>query len=254
MARQDYKRALQLQGVHMIRIAMVDDHDIVRTGLKMLLEQDPEFQIVAEGTRGEDAIAICRREKIDVLLLDLSMPGGMSGIEAFDRLMASGKAHRIVILTQHEDLALLRKMLAGGVMGYLSKSVGAEELKTAIRRAHQGRRYVSADLAQQLAFADQSDSKDSPFTKLSPRELDTVIALVHGVSGAALARRLHISPKTVSTFKRRLSAKLGVTSDVALVRLAIFHGLVPEAVLPSRLGINKLNEAAEAAPPRVDTP
>ena len=181
----------------MIRIAIVDDHDIVRAGLKMVLQEDPEFKVIAEGMRGEDAIAICRRDKPDVLLLDLSMPTGMSGVEAFDRLMAGSQPPKIVILTQHEDLSLLRKMLAGGAMGYLSKNVNSDELKTGIRRAHQGRRYVSSELAQQLAFADQPDGKQSPFEKLSPRELDTVIALAHGVTGAALARRLHISPKTV---------------------------------------------------------
>jgi two-component system, NarL family, invasion response regulator UvrY len=221
----------------MIRIAIVDDHDIVRTGLKMVLQEDPEFKVIAEGTRGEDAIAICRRDKPDVLLLDLSMPTGMSGIEAFDRLMAGGQPPRIVILTQHEDLSLLRKLLAGGAMGYLSKNVNSDELKTGIRRAHQGRRYVSSELAQQLAFADQPDGKQSPFERLSPRELDTVIALAHGVTGAALARRLHISPKTVSTFKRRLMQKLSVGNDVELVKLAIFFGLVPEVVVPSKLGM-----------------
>jgi two-component system, NarL family, invasion response regulator UvrY len=221
----------------MIRIAIVDDHDIVRTGLRMVLEADPEFTVIAEGMRGEDAIAICRREKLDVLLLDLSMPSGMSGIEAFDRLMAGSQPPKIVILTQHEDLSLLRKLLAGGAMGYLSKNVGSEELKTGIRRAHQGRRYVSQELAQQLAFADQPEGKQSPFAKLSPRELDTVVAVVNGVTGAALARRLHISPKTVSTFKRRLMHKLSVGNDIELVKLAIFFGLVPEAVVPSKLGM-----------------
>jgi len=221
----------------MIRIAIVDDHDIVRIGLKMVLQEDPEFKVIAEGMRGEDAIAICRRDKPDVLLLDLSMPTGMSGIEAFDRLMAGSQPPKIVILTQYEDLSLLRKLLAGGAMGYLGKNVNSDELKTGIRRAHQGRRYVSRELAQQLALADQPNGTQSPFAKLSPRELDTVIALAHGVTGAALARRLHISPKTVSTFKRRLMQKLSVGNDVELVKLAIFFGLVPEAVVPSKLGL-----------------
>jgi two-component system, NarL family, invasion response regulator UvrY len=223
----------------MIRVAIVDDHDVVRMGIKLMLEQDPEFRVVAEGRTGEDALQIARREQCDVMLLDLNMPEGMSGFEAFDRMMQAGRAVKVVVLTQHEDLLMLRKMLGGGATGYLSKASSGDEVKTAIRRAQQGRRYVSSQLAQKMALADQDSG--NPFEKLSPRELDTAIAIMHGVSGAPLARRLHISTKTVSAFRKRLLEKLDISSDAELIRMGIFHGLIPEAVLPSKHGFTPIS-------------
>ncbi len=219
----------------MIRVALIDDHDMIRAGFAAILTSDPEFSVVAQGSRGEDAILIARKDKPDVILLDISMPGGISGVEALSRLIAMDKPPKVVIVTQHEELGLLRRLLESGASGYVSKSAGADELKAAIRKVMQGRRYVSQDLAQALALAGSHSSYESPFSKLSGREHEVAFSIVAGERGMDLAARLFISAKTVSTHKRSMFEKLGVKSDAELIKLAVTHGLAPETVVLSSL-------------------
>ena len=218
----------------MIRVALVDDHDLIRTGFAAILGNDPEFSVVAEGRRGDDAIVIARKDKPDVILLDISMPGGISGVEALARLMALAKPPKVIIVSQHEELGLLRRMLESGASGYVSKSAGADELKAAIRKVMQGRRYVSQDLAQAMALAGPQ-SHESPFSQLSGREHEVAMSVVAGERGMDLAARLFISAKTVSTHKRTMFEKLGVKTDAELIKLAVTHGFSPETVVLSKL-------------------
>ena len=219
----------------MIRVALVDDHDLIRTGFAAILASDPEFSVVAEGRRGDDAMVIARKDKPDVILLDISMPGGISGVEALARLMALAKPPKVIIVSQHEELGLLRRMLESGASGYVSKSAGADELKAAIRKVMQGRRYVSQDLAQAMALAGPQASHESPFSQLSGREHEVAMSVVAGERGMDLAARLFISAKTVSTHKRTMFGKLGVKTDADLIKLAVTHGFVPETVVLSSL-------------------
>ena len=219
----------------MIRVALIDDHDMIRAGFAAILTNDPEFSVVAQGSKGEDAILIARKDKPDVILLDIRMPGGISGVEALSRIVAMEKPPKVIIVSQHEELGLLRRLLESGASGYVSKSAGADELKAAIRKVMQGRRYVSQDLAQALALAGPQVSFESPFSRLSKREHEVAISIVAGERGMDLAARLFISAKTVSSHKRSMFEKLGVKTDADLIKLAVTYGLAPETVVLSAL-------------------
>jgi two-component system, NarL family, invasion response regulator UvrY len=219
----------------MIRLAVIDDHDLIRTGFTLILAGDPEFKVIAEGSRGDDAILIARKYKPDVILLDISMPGGISGVEALSRLMAMEEPPKVIIVSQHEELELLRRTLNAGASGYVGKSAGADELKSAIRKVMQGRRYVSQDLAQALALAGPQSPDQSPFAQLSAREYEVAMSIVAGERGVDLAARLFISAKTVSTHKRTMFEKLGIKTEAELIKLALMHGFAPEAVIFSKL-------------------
>ena len=219
----------------MIRVALIDDHDMIRAGFAAILANDPEFSVVAQGSRGDDAVGIARKDKPDVILLDISMPGGISGVEALARLSAMEKPPKVVMVSQHEELGLLRRLLESGASGYVSKCAGADELKAAIRKVMQGRRYVSQDLAQALALAGPQVSGASPFSQLSKREHEVALSVAAGERGMDLAVRLFISAKTVSTHKRTMFDKLGIKSDAELIKLAVTHGLAPATVVLSKL-------------------
>ena len=219
----------------MIRVALIDDHEMIRAGFAAILTYDPEFSVVAQGSRGDDAMLIARKDKPDVILLDISMPGGISGVEALSRLSVMAKPPKVIMVSQHEELGLLRRLLESGASGYVSKSAGADELKAAIRKVMQGRRYVSQDLAQAMALAGPQASHESPFSQLSGREHEVAMSVVAGERGMDLAARLFISAKTVSTHKRTMFEKLGIKTDADLIKLAVTHGLAPETVVLSAL-------------------
>lgn len=209
----------------MIRVALVDDQELLRTGFTMILGMDPEFSVVAQGDSGEAALQIARQHKPDVMLLDINMPGGISGVEALARIIRLQPAPKVIIVSQHDDLALIRRVIDTGASGYVSKNAGAAELCTAIRRVMTGRGYISEEISNRLAFAKESNLS-SPFKTASARQLEVVISLAKGETGLQLAKRLNISHKTVSTYKQTLKTKLGVHSDAELIRLALTHGLV----------------------------
>ena len=218
----------------MIRVALVDDQELLRTGFVMILGTDAEFSVVAQGDSGEAALQIARLHKPDVMLLDISMPGGISGVEALARLIRLQPAPKVIMVSQHEDLALIRRVIDAGASGYVSKAAGAAELCTAIRRVMTGRGYVSAELSNRLAFAKESNLS-SPFNVASARQLEVVISLAKGETALQLAKRLNISHKTVSTYKQTLKVKLGVRTDAELIRLALTHGIVTDHIALSAL-------------------
>jgi two-component system, NarL family, invasion response regulator UvrY len=155
----------------MIKIAIVDDQALVRAGLKEILSKDPEFQVIAEGSKGEDAVLLARKEKPDVMLLDVSMPGGINGVEALERILRLPIPPKVLMVTQHEELALVKRLIDMGAAGYLSKGCEASELTSAVRKAMTGRRVVSQAVAQELALANENQIIKDPFKALSPREL-----------------------------------------------------------------------------------
>jgi two-component system, NarL family, invasion response regulator UvrY len=215
-----------------IRIAIVDDHELVREGYRGSLCADPEFAVTAEGRHGEEAIQIVRRDKPDVLLLDVSMPGGMSGIEALTRIQQMHSNTKVVMVTQHEDMAMLDRLLALGAHGYVGKSAGLNELKKAIRKAHTGGRYVSNELAQERSLQMPSERGRSPFDSLSKRELEVVMSMVRGERALELAKRMNLSPKTISSHKMSMMRKIGANTDADVVKLAIAHGIAPQHAPP----------------------
>lgn len=208
----------------MIRVVVVDDHAVVRTGVIGLLQGAGDIEVVGEGDSGESALRLVRERKPDVLMLDLSMPNGMSGLEAARRLQAQGSKVPILVLTVHCDQASARHVLDAGVRGYVTKASSAEELLQAVRKIASGGRYLSAEIAEALAFGASTDV--NPCSVLSPRELDISQALARGQTAEAIAARLHIVPKTVHSYKYRAIEKLGVANLIELARLLERHGLL----------------------------
>lgn len=227
----------------MLRVAMVDDHVLFRAGLRAILEQHRDVAVVAEGSDGLEAIKIAREVEPDVMLLDVDMPG-MSGIEVTRRIVEEGLRVRVLILSMHVEAPFPQRLLDAGALGYLGKGCDADELMLAIRRVAGGRRYLQAELAQELVL-DTRRSAKSPFLSLSKRELDVCMAVVRGVRSRDVARQVGLSEKTVSTYKLRLMEKLGVQSLASLTQLAITYGLLPAT---SAGGAALLDSGSESGP------
>ena len=211
----------------MIRVYLVDDHALVRTGFRMLLQQFPEFSVVGEAGTGEQALADLRTLEVDVVLCDLHLPG-ISGLEVTDRLMRGGSSARVVVVSAQQDGPLPRRVLNAGAFGYLGKAAPAEELLRAIRDVAHGKRYISATVAQQMAIT-SLDTTGSPFEQLSVRELEVAMLLVQGMRMTVIGENLNLSSKTVATHKYNLFAKLHVNDIASLTRLAMQHGLTSPA-------------------------
>lgn len=210
-----------------IRVALVDDHTLIRLSLSHLLADVPGLTMHWQATSGEEALILARSDEPDVLLMDLDMPG-MGGHEAALRLLRTAPGIRIIMLSVTDDGPLPARLLQAGVTGYLSKGAELDELVMAIRRAAQGKRYVSPALAQLLALQQTlSAPGDNPFNQLSEREMQVLSLLINGKRVQDIAEQLCLSPKTISTYRTRLLQKIGVDNDMALARLALQHGVMP---------------------------
>jgi two-component system invasion response regulator UvrY len=208
----------------MIRVYLVDDHELVRTGFKLILAKEVDIEVVGEAGTGEEALAQIRRVKPDIVLCDFHLPG-ISGLEVTERLVRSGPEPRVIILSVQLEGPMPRRMLEAGASGYLGKGCAAEELLRAIRDVSRGKRYLAGDVAHQLALGSLGGSV-SPFDALSPRELEVVMMLVQGERMADIGRRLSLSAKTIATHKYNALNKLGLKDLASLTRMAMQHGLV----------------------------
>ncbi len=207
-----------------IRIAIVDDHALMRAGFRAILSAQSDLEIVGEGECGEDALALVRELKPDVMLLDVSMPG-MSGIDVTQRLMLSKSATRVAIVTMHADGPLPKLLLENGAAAYLTKGCPAEELVDAVRKIARGGRYVDRAIAQRLAIAN-AQGETCPLDELSARELEVALMVGRGERSSDIARRLALSEKTVHTYKARIYAKLGIDNDPAITLILLRFGLI----------------------------
>ncbi len=208
----------------MLQVVLVDDHDLVRTGFRMILDQQDDMEVVGEASDAETGLRLIKKLQPDVALLDVHMPG-MSGLELTERLIRAKLSTQIVILTVVDDARFPRRLLEAGALGYLTKGCTAEELIKAVHQVANGRRYLGTDVAQHLALA-TLDGDESPFEALSPREMEVALMLVRGKPIFTIAEQLHLSPKTVSTYKQRLLIKLEVENVIALAHLLEVHGLL----------------------------
>lgn len=206
----------------MIRVFLLDDHALVRTGFRLILSREVDIEVVGEAASGEEGLPLIRSLKPDVVLCDLHLPG-ISGLEVTDRIVRAGNGARVIIVSVQEDGPLPRRLLDAGASGYLGKACPAEELLRAVREVARGRRYLGGEMAQKMALA--AHDGDSPFATLSPRELEVTLLLCQGLRPEDIAKRLSVSPKTVATHKARLLAKLDVGDVVALARMAAQFGL-----------------------------
>ncbi len=216
----------------MIKVTIVDDHELVRTGIIRILKDEPDLEVVAEASSGEEAIQLVKQYKPDVVLMDVNMPG-IGGFEATRKLIQMYPDLKVIVVTIHVDDPFPSRMLQAGAMGYLTKGCGVDEIINAIREVNTGRRYISADVAQHLALKLMPGGEESPFDSLSPRELQVMLMLTQGTKVQEISDKLCLSPKTVSTYRHRLYDKLGVSSDVALTRLAMRYGMVDDAYEPA---------------------
>lgn len=210
-----------------IRIAIVDDHAIIRAGYRGTLSVDPEIQVVAEGESGEQALQIVREHDPDVLLLDVSMPG-ISGVEVTQRLTRSKARTRVVIVTMHGDGPLPRLLLEAGASGFLTKNCAAETLLKAVRAVASGQRFIEHDIAQRMALAAAS-GEQTPLDRLTARELSVALMLGRGMRAVDIGARLFISEKTVHTHKTRVYDKLQIDSESKLTLMLLRYGLLTEA-------------------------
>ncbi|MBS0431558.1 MAG: response regulator [Proteobacteria bacterium] len=208
----------------MIRIVLVDDHELVRAGFRLILSGQPDIEVAGEAGNAEDGLRLIRAQKPDVALVDVHMPG-MSGIELTERVHRADLPTRIVILTVVDDARFPRRLLQSGALGYVTKACPADELLLAVRNVAQGKRYLDAAIARQMALA-AVDGEASPLDSLSSRELEVALMLARGSAVNEIAERLHLSPKTVSTYKQRLFEKLDVEHTIALAHLLSAHGLL----------------------------
>lgn len=218
----------------MIRVMLVDDHRLVRAGLRRVLADLPDMQVVGEAASGEEALDLARQHLPDVVLMDINMPG-MGGLEATRRLVQRYPDLKIIAVTMHTDEPYPTRLLAAGACGYISKDSAADEVVAAIRRVHTGGHYVAADIAGNLAASLIKGGSDSPFEHLSQREMQVMMMLTKGLGTQEISDRLCLSPKTVSTYRYRLFEKLGVSNDVELTRMAMRYGLLDENADTSRV-------------------
>lgn len=207
-----------------IRILLADDHAVVRSGLRRLLEQNAEMRVIAEAESGEQAYQLFAEQLPDVIVIDLSMPG-MGGLEAIRRILVRSPLARVVVFSMHENAAFAFQALNIGAKAYVAKSGMAEDLVTAVRKAAAGGSYISPAVAQKMAM--QSVSGDDALSKkLSAREFEVFRLIAEGKSAEDIGHLLNISQKTVANYQTMIRQKLGVNSPVELVRLAIRHGLI----------------------------
>lgn len=217
-----------------IRVVIVDDHDLVRFGFKSLLSAQPGIEVVATLDSGEAGISWCRDNKnsADVILMDVNMPG-IGGIEATHRISKAWPGIGIIIVTVHDDGPLPRQLLSGGARGYLTKGNGVEEMMTAIRDVFNGKHYIAKDIAQQLALS-VMPGETSLVDSLSRRELQVLMMIAQGAKTQEISTILNLSPKTISTYRKRLHEKLAVNSDIEMLHLAMKHGVLDENTLSTR--------------------
>lgn len=204
---------------------LVDDHDLVRTGIKRLLEDHPNIDIVGEAVSGEDAIRQVAEFDPDVVLMDINMPG-IGGLEATRKLLQRKPQLKVIVVTMHDDDLFPQRFFKAGALGYVTKGAKVEEILLAIQAVMANKRYLSPGIAQQMALSQVGDEATSPFDSLSERELQVLLMMMDGQSIGAISEKLCLSPKTISTYRTRLYAKLGVQNDIELARLALLHGVV----------------------------
>jgi len=209
-----------------IRVLLADDHRILREGLKGLLEQEPDLEVVGEAEDGLAALRMTRDVKPDVLLLDIAMPK-LNGIEVARRVMAAQPSTKIVVLTMHSDSRYVREMLALGVSGYLLKDCAFDEVVDAIRVVGAGRVFLSPEIGGVVAdmVRQGGGDADDPLAVLTIREREVLQLLAEGYSGREVGERLHISAKTVETHRRHIMEKLGIRTIAGLTKYAVKAGL-----------------------------
>lgn len=209
----------------MIKVLVVDDHDLVRMGITRMLGDVSCFSIVGEADSGEAAIVQARALNPDVVLMDVRMPG-IGGLEATRKLLQYDRNIRVIAVTACDEEPFPTRLMQAGAAGYVTKGAGLEEMVKAIRKVAQGERYISPDIAQLLFARMYEPGEAGVFDSLSEREMQIALMIVSCEKVVSISEKLHLSPKTVNTYRYRIFEKLNITSDVELTLLAVRHGMI----------------------------
>lgn len=209
----------------MIKILVVDDHDLVRTGIVRILKDVKDFEVVGEVGSGEEAVEYCRKKSPDIVLMDITMPG-IGGLEATRKVVRICDDAKVLCISMHKDNPFPTKIMQAGAHGFITKDAEPAEMINAIYKVNSGQKYVSPEIAQLIALGQLDGSSANPFDDLSDRELEITMMLTRGVKVTDIAKHLNISAKTVNTYRYRMFEKLKVSSDVGLTHLALRHKII----------------------------
>ena len=209
----------------MIRVLIIEDHPIVRTGIRSLLAAAGDIEVMAEAADGEEGLRLALDGRPDVVTLDISLPG-MSGIEVLKHLKQQCCRAAVLVLSLHPEDRYAVRLLRAGASGYLSKGAPAEVLTSAIRKVHAGGRFISEEVAEKLALNLDPGHPGPRHEKLSNRELEVMRLLASGSTVTEIGHQLAISVKTVSTYRRRILEKMGIDSTAGIVRYAVENRLI----------------------------
>ena len=210
----------------MIKILVVDDHELVRMGISRMLGDVKEYEVVGEAENGEEAVKLTRALHPHVVLMDVKMPG-IGGLEATKKLLAHDPKVKIIAVTACEDDLYPERLMKAGALGYLTKGASLDEMIRAINTVMKDKPYMSTEIAQQLALKKFSgqETTESPFDALSERELQTAIHIANGLKAPEIANIFCVSPKTVNSYRYRIFEKLDINSDVELALLAVRYNV-----------------------------
>ena len=210
----------------MIKVLLVDDHELVRTGFRHILQGESGIEVVGEADSGEKAVKMAAGLQPDLVLMDVNMPG-IGGIEATRKICRHNPNIQVIAVTVLSDAPFPEQLHDAGALGYLTKGCPAEEMFEAIRTVAGGRPFIAGDVSRKLTIARLTGTDpDSPFNQLSPREMQVLMMIIQGQKTQDISDSLCLSPKTVSTYRHRLFEKLNVETDVELTLMALRHGLV----------------------------
>lgn len=208
-----------------IKVAVIDDEALVRAGIVSILSRVEGIEVVAEGSSGEDAINICRDKDVDVLLMDIKMPG-IGGYAAVRTLAKINSDVKILVVSVYSDDMYPKRLLQAGARGYITKASSKSDMVRAVRTIYQGQHYISPEIANIMALKQIDQKKSNVFDQLSERELQVCLKIISGIKPQEVAEHFHLSPKTINSYRYRIFEKLGIKNDVELTHLAIKHGLV----------------------------
>jgi two-component system, NarL family, invasion response regulator UvrY len=209
----------------LISVLVVDDHDLVRSGISRLLADAKGVEVIGEANSGENAVAQVRELEPDVVLMDVQMPG-IGGLEATRKITTSNKDVRVIAVTACDENPFAKRLFEAGASGYITKGAGTDEMLTAIQKVYHGQKYISPEIAQRMALQPWAEKGENPFDRLSERELQVALMIVNCQKVPDIAQKLFLSTKTVNTHRYRIFDKLVIDSDVELTHQAYVHGLV----------------------------
>ena len=209
----------------MIKVLLTDDHELVRTGIRRLLEDSKQVEIVGEADCGEDSLQLAQSLKPDVILMDVNMPG-IGGVEACRRILQRNPKQKIIVLTVHNEQTFPKRLLEIGAKGYLTKECGVDGMIKAIKQVNSGGSYIASSIAQQLALSLLPGNDVNPIDRLSRREFQVMLMISQGLTNVEISDKLCLSPKTISTYRLRVLEKLDAHNEVDLIKIAVEQGMV----------------------------